>query len=267
MLLRDKVAIWLTVLPLVFVIIGAFMMSNTNESVTAAAIYEKIKIGTISEDERISEDILLKSDTGQGTSSVTTTVTATTSQSTSTLISTQSSVTSIGSSTVLTTSIGSTSTIIPAGTLIIFTPTIAVDTYGIEQISPVNGDTDGTVDLNDNEDRWLTTNGEYIEVNGWNSYIDGNPGITSAVVSCKTQFINSKSGYVEFGYNSGSGWSSWQCSQFASPGTTYSCDLKQYGLDTAAKINNAKIRCKMRNNDKGAVGFSLDSIVLNVMTK
>ncbi len=267
MLLRDKVAIWLTVLPLLFVIIGAFMMSNTNESVTAAAIYEKIKIGTISEDERISEDILLKSDTGEGTSS--TTVTATTSQSTSTLISTQSSVTSTESSTIATTSVGSTSTIIPAGTLITFTPTAAVDTYGFEQISPMNGQTDGTVDLNDNEDRWLTTNGEYIEVTGWNSYIDGNPAITSAVVSCKVQYINPRSGYIEFSYNSGAGWSSWECPQFASQETTYSCDLKQYGLDTANEINNAKIRCKMRNNDpKGSPpGFSLDSIVMNVMTQ
>ena len=263
MLLRDKVAIWLTVLPLAFVIIGAFMMSNTDESVTAAAIYEKIKIGTISEDERISEDILLKSDTGQGTSSVTT-VTATTSQSTSTLISTQSSVEPTGSSNA-TTSVGSTSTIIPPETLIMFTPTAAVDTYGKEQISPVNGDTDGTVDLNDGEDRWFTVNGEYVEVTGWNSYIDGNPWIMSAVVSCEVQYVNPKPGYVEFSYNSGSGWSGWQCSQTAVIGTTYSCDLKQYGLDTAAEINNAKVRCKMRNNDKGGIGFSLDSIVMNVM--
>mgnify|MGYP001560462584 CR=1 FL=1 len=267
MLLRDKVAIWLTVLPLLFVIIGAFMMSNTNESVTAAAIYEKIKIGTISEDERISEDILLKSDIGEGTSS--TTVTATTSQSTSTLISTQSSVETTGSSTIATTSVATTSTIIPPETLITFTPTAAVDTYGIEQISPMNGQTDGTVDLNDNEDRWLGTNGEYIQVDGWNSYIDGTPGITSAIVSCEVQYVNNKPGFVEFSYNSGAGWSSWQCSQAAIAGTTYTCDLKQYGLDTANEINNAKVRCKMRNNDPkgGAVGFSIDSIVMNVMTQ
>ncbi len=277
MLARDKIAIYISILPVIFVIIGAYMLSNTEESISAAAISQinKIKAGSANEEEKISEEILLRKDIGTGTSSSSLTSIL---QTTSTIITTQ---TSVATSSIVTTylngsgsSITTTTTTTTSDTLqpttILLTPSSARDVYGNDQISPdddeVNPGTDGTVDLSNNDARWLTQDGEYIEVEDWDDNIDGNPAIIAAIARCEIDWANPKGGDLSFLYNIGSGWSGLLCRQFVASGTggNYYCDLYANGIDTVSEVNNLEIRCRMNNTKSGGIGFSIDSIALNV---
>ena len=121
--------------------------------------------------------------------------------------------------------------------------------------------------MSNNVARWLTVNGDYIQVDGWNNNLNDNPEIINAVASCEVQYVNSKSGDIGFSFDYGLGWSDWKCQQRASQHSIYFCDLRQYGLDAASKVNDVKIKCRMSNSRKGSIGFSVDSIQLDVAVR
>lgn len=268
MLQRDKIAIYITVTAFAFALFGMYLISNSEQSVTAAAVSQinKVVIGSEGEEELITEDILIKKDVGVGTTSIIVVGSTTTinQQQTSTIISTQSSVLTTSVFTTSTSSIATTSTLDGQSETLTLIPTVAKDNYGRDQVSPDENDYDGTVDLSNDDTRWLTVNGEYVQVDDWNNNIEPNAFIESVTANCEVFYVNNKPGFIEFSYDSGQGWSQWLCSQEAAAGTTFSCDLKQYGVDTANEINNLKLRCKMRYNQGGA-GFALDYMYLEVV--
>ena len=142
-------------------------------------------------------------------------------------------------------------------------PTAAVDNSGIEQISPDNGTNDGTVDVSNNDGRWLTKNNDYIQVNSWNNLPSMDSTIVSAIASCEIDFLNPKAGNLVFSFNTGSGWIT-ACSQPAVAGNTHSCNLYNYGLDTAAEFQALAFRCSLSNSQQGAIGFSIDSTYMQI---
>ncbi len=205
------------------------------------------------------------SSTSTSSTSSTTTIftnqTETTSTSTTSTIVTTIPTSSTTSSTTSTTS--TTSTIVPNITTVYLIPKIAYDNYGYDQVSPDSSSLDGTVDLSNNDARWLTANDDYIQVLAWDNLVPDNALLQSVTANCEVDFINTKSGNLTFSFNSGNGWKQ-ACSYFVSPQTTYSCNLDSYGTITPQGLNNLTLRCGLSNPSTGAIGFSIDSINLRV---
>jgi len=256
-----RILLYFSIIPIVFIFIGAYMIAGTNEGITAAAVssINKVTKGSADEENKITEDILLKKSTGVATTSVATTTISTiqSGPETTTIIETLSS-----------TSVETTSTtIVIFPSFITFLPVTAVDNYGVDQVSPDDSNYDGTVDLSNDDTRWLTVDGEYVEVRTWDDSVSVDANILNVIATCEIDFVNNKAGNLEFSYNYGAGWSSWLCSQEIASGGDYTCNLYNNGLDDANKVNNAKLRCRMSNNQKGAIGFSIDFIKLDVTTQ
>ncbi len=161
------------------------------------------------------------------------------------------------------TSTTSSSTILP--TTLFMIPTAAIATDGREQISPDNGSLDGTVDLSNNDARWLTNDNEYIQVTSWNNQVPNNAIIQSSTAYCEIDFTNNEPGNLVFSLNTGSGWQQ-ACSFLAAPQSTYTCNMLDYGLNNPGSFNNLLLRCSLSTAQQhGSIGFSIDAINMRII--
>ena len=157
--------------------------------------------------------------------------------------------------------------VIPPGASVVnLTPTNAIDWLGNEQISPDNGVNDGTVDVSNNDARSLNADGANINVTAWDQAIPQST-INNATAYCEIDSATSKAGSLSFSYNTGGGWSAYTCIQPGGGNRILKCDLFKLGVNSVADVNNLDLRCRMNTTQNGNIGFSIDSVRLEVVYK
>lgn len=143
----------------------------------------------------------------------------------------------------------------------IFTPTVAIDGAGNNQIFP-NG---GTVDLSDNTVVTLIYGGNSnVTVSAWDKNISNASIVSGVTLFCEIDRVRGRGEALVFGFNYGAGWN-YSCSQTLTTTGTYSCNLHALGVDTAEKVNALDIRCLVNDTNGGtAAELDIDSIRMTV---
>lgn len=140
-------------------------------------------------------------------------------------------------------------------------PIEAYDNQNNNQISPDDGNLDGTLDQPNNDGRWLDKNDDFVKVVKWDKSLSTNAIIKNVILKCKINNMQKDNFNVKISYFD----NSWidACSELVSSNSVYECNLYNKGVNSIQKLNNLNAKCSMQKN-KGPGKISVDSIWLEV---
>ncbi len=140
-------------------------------------------------------------------------------------------------------------------------PIEAYDNQNNNQISPDDGNLDGTLDQPNNDGRWLDKNDDFVKVVKWDKSLPTNAIIKNVILKCKINNMQKDNFNVKISYFD----NSWidACSELVSSNSVYECNLYNKGVNSIPKLNNLNAKCSMQKN-KGPGKISVDAMWLEV---